>query len=260
MPEARVKVDAPARLFSLDGKVVLLTGASSGLGARWVPVLAAAGAKIVMAARRETELLEVAATVPGSLPVVGDVTDEAHRVSLVETAVREFGCIDVLINNAGTAVSAPATEMTLTQFREMIDTDLTSLFALTQVVARTMIDAGRGSIINITSLGAERALDRYPLAAYSAAKAGAAALTRNLASEWGRYGVRVNAVGPAFFPTRLSGFMTDPEQVAWIEQHTALKRTARIDELDGTIIFLASDASSFITGQQFYVDGGWSVY
>ena len=86
------------------------------------------------------------------------------------------------------------------------------------------------------------------------------ALTRSLAAEWGRHGVRVNALGPSFFPTRLSGFLQDPDQVAWIEEHTALRRTARLDELDGTIVFLASDASSYVTGQHLLVDGGWSVY
>ena len=144
-----------------------------------------------MTARREAELHEVAASVPGALPVVGDVTEESHRAALVETVVREFGRIDVLVNNAGTAISAPATEMTLAQFHEMIDTDLTSLFVLTQLAARVMIDARRGSIINITSLGAERGLERYPLAAYSAEGRRGPASTRNLASEWGRYGVRV---------------------------------------------------------------------
>jgi NAD(P)-dependent dehydrogenase (short-subunit alcohol dehydrogenase family) len=123
-----------------------------------------------------------------------------------------------------------------------------------------MIEAGGGSIINNASLGAERSLDRYPLAAYSSAKAGVVALTRSLASEWGRHGVRVNAVGPAFFPTATAGFLEDAEQVEWIKQHNALKRTARIDELDGAIVFLASDASSFATGQHLLVDGGWSVY
>ena len=103
-------------------------------------------------------------------------------------------------------------------------------------------------------------MDRYPLGAYSAAKAGVVALTRSLAAEWGQHGIRVNAIGPAFFPTRQSGFLSDPEQVAWIQSHAALGRTARLDELDGTIVFLASDASSYITGQHLLVDGGWSVY
>jgi NAD(P)-dependent dehydrogenase (short-subunit alcohol dehydrogenase family) len=121
-------------------------------------------------------------------------------------------------------------------------------------------DTDEVAVINIASLGADRALDRYPLAAYSAAKAGVVAITRSLASEWGQHGVRVNAIGPAFFPTRLSGFLEDPEQVAWITRHTALRRPARLDELNGAVVFLASDASSYLTGQHLYVDGGWSVY
>jgi NAD(P)-dependent dehydrogenase (short-subunit alcohol dehydrogenase family) len=253
-------VRTPTELFSLQDRVVVLTGASSGLGARWAPVLSAAGAGVVVTARRERELSAVAAGVPGSRTIVGDVTVAADRERIVAETMSTFGRIDVLINNAGGAHSAPAIDTPLDTFAAMIDTDLTALFALTQLVGRHMVEAGQGSIVNIASLAAERSVDRYPLAAYSAAKAGVVALTRSLASEWGRSGVRVNAVGPAFFPTPTSGNLEDPDQVAWIERHNALGRTARIDELDGTILFLASDASSFVTGQHLVVDGGWSVY
>ena len=255
-----VPVGRPADLFSLTGKVVLLTGGSSGLGARWAEVLVAAGAQVVIAARREAELQAVADRT-GARAVTADLTSDADRRRVVEATIDSFGRVDVLINNAGTAASEPALEMDLDAFRSLLDADLTSLFALTQLVGRRMVEAGGGgSIVNITSLGAERSLDRYPLAAYSAAKAGVAALTRSLAAEWGRSGVRVNDIAPAFFPTRLSGFLEDAEQVRWIEQHTALGRTARLDEIDGAIVFLASDASSYVTGQSITVDGGWSVY
>jgi NAD(P)-dependent dehydrogenase (short-subunit alcohol dehydrogenase family) len=250
----------PAELFDLTGRVVILTGASSGLGARWAPVLAAAGAHVVLTARREPELRRTAELTPGATVVVGDITDAAHRQRLVDTTLEAFGRVDVLVNNAGGAASAPALDTTIDDFRSMIDTDLVALFALSQLVGRHMVEAGRGSIINNASLAAERAVDRYPLSAYGAAKAGVVAVTRSLAAEWGRSGVRVNAIGPAFFPTPTAGNLEDPEQVAWIQQHNALQRTARIDELDGTIVFLASDASSFITGQHLLVDGGWSIF
>jgi NAD(P)-dependent dehydrogenase (short-subunit alcohol dehydrogenase family) len=253
-------VMTPAELFSLDGKVVVVTGASSGLGARWSRALAAAGARVVLAARRAEELAAVSAETPGSLVVAGDLTAEENRQRLVDQAMQHFGKIDVLVNNAGIAASAPALETSADDFRAMLEADLTAVFALTRLVGRAMVAAGRGSIINNASLGAERSLDRYPLAAYSSAKAGLVALTRSLAAEWGAHGVRVNAVGPAFFPTAQSGFLQDPDQVSWIQRHTALQRTARLDELDGTIVFLASDASSYITGQHLRVDGGWSVY
>jgi len=255
-----IDVAAPAELFSLAQKVVVITGASSGLGARWAPVLAAAGARVVLAARRERELATVAAAIPGSLAVTADLTAGPDRQRLVAETLRRHGRIDVLVNNAAAAASSPAADTSLAEFREMIDADLTSLFALTQLAGAAMTGAGRGSIINVASLAAERCVDRYPLAAYSAAKAGVVALTRCLAAEWGPHGIRVNAVGPAFFPTRQSGFLSDPEQVAWIHSHTALRRTPRIDELDGAIVFLASDASSYVTGQHLLVDGGWSVY
>jgi len=250
----------PSELFSLDGKVVVVTGASSGLGARWAQVLAAAGADVVLTARRAAELEAVSAQIPGSYVVVGDVTSHEDRRRLVDEAMQRFGKIDVLVNNAGIAASAPALTTDEDDFRMMLESDLTAVFALTRLIGRLMVDAGRGSIINNASLGAERSLDRYPLPAYSAAKGGLVALTRSLASEWGAHAVRVNAVGPAFFPTAQSGFLQDPDQVRWIGSHTALRRTARLDELDGTIVFLASDASSFITGQHLLVDGGWSVY
>ena len=165
------------------------------------------------------------------------------------------------MNNAGIAASSPALDTSIYDFRDMIDADLTSVFELTKLVGRSMIERNSGgSIINVASLGAERSVDRYPLPAYSAAKAGVVALTRSLASEWGRHAIRVNAIGPAFFPTATAGYLQDPDQVEWIKGHTALKRPARIDELDGLVVFLASDASTFITGQHFLVDGGWSVY
>src|SRR5215471_16269869 len=191
-------VRGPADLFSLRGKVALLTGASSGLGARWAPVLAAAGAQVVVTARRRAELDAVAETA-GALAVPADLTTEADRERVVLTVVDSFGRIDVLVNNAGTVASESALTMPLVDFRSLVETDLTALFAITQLVGRHMVGAGGGSIVNITSLGAERSLDRYPLAAYSAAKAGVAALTRSLASEWGPSGVRVNDIAPAFF-------------------------------------------------------------
>ena len=253
-------IRTPGELFSLDGKVVIVTGASSGLGARWAPVLAAAGARVVITARRHAELSEVARQSRGILAVPGDVTSEEHRRTLVAAAIEAFGTIDVLVNNAGTAASSPALDTELEDFGDLIETDLNAVFALTQIVGRHMVEAGRGSIVNITSLGAERCLDRYPLAAYNAAKAGVAALTRSFASEWGPHGVRANSLGPAFFPTRLSGFLQDPSQTEWIASHTALRRPASLDELDGALLFLASDASSYVTGQHLFVDGGWSVY
>lgn len=255
-----INVAAPAELFSLARKVVVITGASSGLGARWAPVMAAAGATVVLAARREQELATIAAAIPGSVAVRADLTLGPDRQRLVEETLRRHGKIDVLVNNAAAAASSPAADTSLEEFRELIDADLTSVFALAQLAGAAMVDAGRGSIINVASLAAERCVDRYPLAAYSAAKAGVVALTRCLAAEWGPHGIRVNAVGPAFFPTRQSGFLSDPEQVAWIHSHTALRRTPRIDELDGAVVFLASDASSYVTGQHLLVDGGWSVY
>ena len=223
-------------------------------------MLAAAGAQVVLTARREPELAAVAERIPGAVVVPGDVTSEEDRHHLVAETLVRFGRIDVLVNNAGAAAGAPAVTLPVEEFRDLVETDLTSMFALTQLVGTAMIGAGQGSIVNVASLAAERSVDRYPLVAYGAAKAAVVSITRSLAAEWGRHGVRVNAIGPAFFPTRMTGFLRDPEQVAWIEHHTALRRPPRLDELDGAVVFLASDASSFVTGQHLLVDGGWTVY
>jgi NAD(P)-dependent dehydrogenase (short-subunit alcohol dehydrogenase family) len=246
--------------FRLDGRVVILTGASSGLGARWVPVLGAAGARVVLFARREKELAAVAQQACGSLTVVGDITSEDDRRRLVDSAMATFGRIDVLINGAGTAASAPALETTAEALREMLEVNLVSAFAVSRLVGRIMIESGRGSIINVASLAAERAVDRYPLVSYAASKAGLVSITRSLAAEWGPRGVRVNAISPAFFPTRLSGFLQDRDQVTWIAHRVPVKRPAHLHELDGTVLFLASDASTYVTGQDLVVDGGWTVY
>ena len=136
-------IRTPSELFSLDGKVVIVTGASSGLGARWAPVLAAAGARVVITARRHAELSEVARQSRGILAVPGDVTSEEHRRTLVAAAIEAFGTIDVLVNNAGTAASSPALDTELEDFGDLIETDLNAVFALTQIVARHMVKAGR---------------------------------------------------------------------------------------------------------------------
>jgi len=136
-------IRTPGELFSLDGKVVIVTGASSGLGARWAPVLAAAGARVVITARRHAELSEVARQSRGILAVPGDVTSDEHRRTLVAAAIEAFGTIDVLVNNAGTAASSPALDTELEDFGDLIETDLNAVFALTQIVARHMVKAGR---------------------------------------------------------------------------------------------------------------------
>ena len=243
---------------ALAGRVALVTGTSSGLGRRFAQVLDGAGARVVLASRRHDADLKLARQLQDALPVRCDVRAAADRETLVAAALDRFGRLDLLVNNAGVAYSGPAEDETAEQLSDLIDTNLTALFALTQLVGRHMLERGGGVIVNVASPSAIVSLDRYGLAGYGASKAGVVALTRELAAQWGGRGVRVNALAPSFFPSATTGWLQDPDQVAWISAHAPLGRPPRPDELDGPLLFLAGDASSYITGQTIYVDGGWT--
>jgi hypothetical protein len=242
----------------LADRVALVTGTSSGLGRRFAQVLDGAGARVVLASRRHEDDIELAGQLRNALPVRCDVRVAADREALVAAALDRFGGLDVLVNNAGVAYSGPAEDETPEQVQNLVDTNLIALFALTQLVGRHMLERARGVIVNVASPSAVVSLDRYGLAGYGATKAGVVALTRELAAQWGGRGVRVNALAPSFFPSATTGWLQNPDQVAWISAHAPLGRPPRPDELDGPLLFLASDASSYITGQTIYVDGGWT--
>ena len=245
-------------MTALTDRVAVVTGTSSGLGRRFAEVLDRAGARVVLASRRHENDLELAAQLREAFPVACDVRVAADREALLAAALDRYGRIDLLVNNAGVAYSGPAEQETPEHLQDLIDTNLTGLFALTQLVGRHMLDRGSGVIVNIASPSAVVSLDRYGLAGYAATKAGVVALTRELAAQWGGRGVRVNALAPSFFPSATTGWLQDPDQVAWICAHAPLGRPPRADELDGPLIFLAGDASSYVTGQTLFVDGGWT--
>jgi NAD(P)-dependent dehydrogenase (short-subunit alcohol dehydrogenase family) len=244
----------------LDGRVAIVTGTSSGLGRRFAEVLDGAGARVVLASRRHQENLELAGRLRDALPVACDVRSPADRESLVQAAIDRFGQIDILVNNAGVAYSGPAEDERPEQLQDLIGTNLTAVFGLSQLVGRHMLARRSGVIVNMASPAAAVSLDRYGLAGYGATKAGIVALTRELAYQWGRRGVRVNALAPSFFPSGTTGWLADRDQVAWISANTPLGRPPRPAELDGPLLFLASDASSYVTGQTLYVDGGWTCH
>jgi NAD(P)-dependent dehydrogenase (short-subunit alcohol dehydrogenase family) len=245
---------------ALDGRVAVVTGTSSGLGAQFAKALDGAGARVVLASRRHEADLALAATLHDALAVRCDVRDPEDRAALVAAAVERHGRIDILVNNAGVAWSGPAENEDVEGFRNLLDTNLVAVLALSQLVAPHMFAQSGGVIVNIASPSAMASLDRYPLAGYAASKGGGVALTRELAAQWGRHGVRVNAIAPHFFPAATDGYLQDPALVAWLTDRLPLGRTARLEELDGPLLFLCSDASSYVTGQVLVVDGGWTVY
>jgi NAD(P)-dependent dehydrogenase (short-subunit alcohol dehydrogenase family) len=248
----------PLATFRLDGRVALVTGASSGLGARFARVLGAAGADVVLAARRPDRLAEVAAGIERALAVVADVGSEADVERMVGSAIERFGHIDILVNNAGITDVFKAEEEPLGEFRSVIDVNLVAAYHVAQVVGRHMLGRGTGSIVNVASVLGFVSAGQIPQAGYAASKGGLINLTRELAAQWTRRGVRVNALCPGWFESELTGdmFATD-EGRAWVRRKTIAGRAGRPHELDGALIWLAGDASSYVTGATIAVDGGF---
>ncbi|MGV0642167.1 SDR family NAD(P)-dependent oxidoreductase [Mycolicibacterium sp. XJ879] len=247
--------------FRLDDKVVIITGASSGLGVSFAEACAQAGADVVLAARRAEKLSGTADLVRSAgrraLIVPTDVTDPQQCTALVEAAMEEFGRVDVLVNNAGVGTAVPATRETPEEFRSVVDINLHGSYWTAQACGRVMQPGS--SIINISSvLGLTTA--SLPQAAYSASKAAVIGLTRDLAQQWGsRKGIRVNAIAPGFFHSE----MTDQYVPGYLEQTLAarvvLQRVGNPDELSAALIWLASEAGGYVTGQTIVVDGGVTI-
>uniref|UniRef100_A0AAU2AF64 SDR family oxidoreductase n=1 Tax=Streptomyces sp. NBC_00093 TaxID=2975649 RepID=A0AAU2AF64_9ACTN len=257
-------------LFSLRGRTVVVTGASSGLGARFAAVLASAGATVFAAARRLEKLKELADTDPRIHPVVCDVSREEDRVRLITAALDETGRIDVLVNNAGAPGAVRAEDESPDDFADVLGVNLVAPFHLARLLAEaptpaptptTASPSGRTrSVVNVSSvLGL---VSGAPLggAAYAASKAGLVGLTRELAGQWGQSGVRVNALAPGWFHSEMTEeLFADERSRRWVERGTMLGRGGEQGELDGALLFLASDASSYCTGHVLTVDGGWTA-
>jgi NAD(P)-dependent dehydrogenase (short-subunit alcohol dehydrogenase family) len=260
------EVPSPAALFDLTDRVAVVTGASSGLGDRFARVLHAAGATVVAAARRADRLEDLAEELGERIVVVPtDLTDADARERLVATAVGVRGRLDVVVNNAGLGTPAPSEEETLERFEATMDLNVTAVFHLCQLGARAMLASpsghrgNRGSIVNIASVLGLVASAPIKEAAYCASKGAVVNLTRQLGCEWGRKGVRVNAIAPGWFPTEMTQaeMFDDEGGRTFIERNTPMARAGYLDELDGALLFLAADASTYVTGHVLTVDGGW---
>ncbi|MAJ88639.1 MAG: short-chain dehydrogenase [Acidimicrobiaceae bacterium] len=251
----------PTAAFRLDNKVVLITGASSGLGARFARVASAAGATVVVAARRADRLAELVDELDDALAVEVDLTAPGGPEECIAQSIEVAGRIDVLINNAAISQVAPALDFSTENFRHEIEVDLVAPFALARDVARDAITNGRpASIINIGSILGEVGGGKLRVPGYAAAKGGLHNLTRELASQWGRKGVRVNAIAPGWFETEMNEAMfSDGGGQAYMEAGAAMGRPGIEGELDGAMLYLASDASSFVTGHVLQVSGGWTA-
>ena len=247
-------------LFRLDGKVAVVTGASSGLGVAFAEALAEAGADVALGARRVDRLEQTKASVEArgrrALAVATDVVDPDQCQALVDAAMAELGRVDILVNNAGVGTAVPATRETPEQFRSVIDLNLNGCYWMAQACGRVMQPGS--SIVNISSvLGLTTA--GLPQAAYSASKAGLIGLTRDLAQQWtGRKGIRVNAIAPGWFESE----MTDTYPEGYVDQMKAripMGRTGDPRELAATLVWLVSDAGGYVTGQTIAVDGGVTI-
>ena len=249
-------------LFDLSGRVALVTGTSRGLGQYFARALACAGANIAMTSRDEQSLSafadEIRALGRRSFSVALDVRDHDSIQNAVAVIEEHFDHIDILVNNAGCNIRKPAAEVTWEDWNTVLDTNLRGSFFVAQAVARGMIQRGYGRIINI---GSVTSVAGYAgLGPYGASRGGIKQLTMSLADDWGRHGVTVNCLAPGWFQTRQNEVMY--KNAAWVEYLTdriPVKRPGRPDDLDGAVVFLASESSRYVTGQTLLVDGGIST-
>jgi NAD(P)-dependent dehydrogenase (short-subunit alcohol dehydrogenase family) len=249
-------------LFDLSGKVAIVTGASRGLGQYFSRALARAGADLVITSRTLASLEAFRAEIEGlgrrALPLALDVRDYESIQRMAEAAFAHYGHIDILVNNAGCNVRKPAVDVTWEEWNLVLDTNLRGTFFVAQAVARKMIPRGYGRIINI---GSVTSVCGYAgISPYCASRGGVKQLTMSLADDWGRFGITVNCLAPGWFKTRQNqALYENKEWVEYICDRIPLKRPGQPDDLDGAIVFLASESSRYITGQTLLVDGGIST-
>ena len=254
---AAVTID-PLAAFRLDGQVALVTGASSGLGERFARVLHAAGATVVVAARREERLATLVGDLPGSLAVPADLSRAEERQRLVAEVVDRHGTVDVLVNNAGIGHTVAVEDEDVDTFRQAMELNVTAVWHLCKEVGVLMVAQRSGSIINVASMLGLVGSTPVKQAHYVASKGAVVTLTKELALQWARKGVRVNALCPGWFPSEMTaGMESDEASQRFITANSPIPRMGEADELDGPLLLLASRAGSFMTGHSLVVDGGW---
>ena len=248
-------------LFDLTGKTAVVTGGSIGLGAQMATGLAEAGANLVIAARKVERCAELCAKLEENgiraIAVACDVSDPVSCQNLVDITVKEFGTLDILVNNAGYTWGADAMDYPMDKWQQVIDLNLTGLFQLSAMAAKVMKNQGRGKIINITSVAGTGGSmpEAQNTVAYNASKAAVITLTKDLACKWARYGIYVNAIGPGFFPTHMTGGALEKNQHLVLPR-VPLNRLGNDDDLKGAVVFLSSAASDYVTGHILFVEGG----
>ena len=251
-------------LFDLTGRVAIVTGGSIGLGRQMAAGLAEMGANLVLCARQAERCQQAAEELRQlgvkAIAAACDVKSQASIQGLVQAALAEFGRIDILINNAGISWGAPAEEMSLEDWNKVIETNLTGTFLCAQAVGKVMIKQGRGKIINIASVaGLGGAPPELPAIGYHASKGGVISFTKDLACKWAAYNVQVNAIAPGWFPTHMSNRVLERNRELFLS-HIPLRRFGKDYDLKGAAVYLASDASDFVTGHVLVVDGGQSAW
>jgi NAD(P)-dependent dehydrogenase (short-subunit alcohol dehydrogenase family) len=250
-------------LFDLSGRVAFVTGASKGLGKSMALALAEAGADVALFARDVENLKSVKQIIADmgrrTEFFVVDVLNKPEIESTVESALELFGHVDILVNNAGVNVRKPVLEISPDEWDLVINTNLKGYLLMSQAVVPHMLPRGRGKIINMASILGSVALPSQ--VAYASSKGGVIQMTKVMALEWAKEGLQVNAIGPTYFETPLvAQLRNDPERYNFIVERTPMGRWGQPEELAGVVIFLASKASDFVTGQTIFIDGGWTIW